>query len=209
MIVLTALAALSLLGSTAPPTEPTTTVAPTTTGVPATIPEDFVLLVDSTQAIVVAAPTEWTETNIGPVTLEDGSEVPYIVASTAIETFQTSFDAPGVQYIALPRTTDLLSLVNAFGPREGCATLEVKEYSDPVFEGVIQIGTECGPDLLTWNMVVANPIDGRPFTALLQIQAADAARIQSVLLTFNIGPNADAVFVTTTAPSTTTPPVTT
>ena len=78
-----------------------------------------------------------------------------------------------------------------------------------MFVGVIQIGTDCGPDDLTWNMVVANPIDGRPFTALLQIQAGDQARITSVLLTFNIGPNADAVFVTTTAPSTTVAPTTT
>ena len=48
----------------------------------------------------------------------------------------------------------------------------------------MQIGTNCGPNAMTWNMVVANPAD-ESFTAVLQVKTANAEELRSILLTFN------------------------
>jgi len=93
-----------------------------------------------------------------------------------------------VLYAAVPYTEDLLSVFTEYGLQSGCETMEAKTYDDPVFLGIVQIGTDCGDQHVTWNMVVANPIvpTANPFTALLQVQSADPDEIENILLTFNI-----------------------
>ncbi len=87
-------------------------------------------------------------------------------------------------YAAFPPTPDPVPLLEAYGARGGCDTLEVKSYEDPVFTGVVQVGTNCGPDGMTWNMVVADHMD-QTYTAVVQVQTADPEELQIVLLTFN------------------------
>ena len=198
MIITTTLAALTFLFGSVPPTEPA----------PLPIPADYVPLIDSTESIVIATPATWADLDIAPVPLEDGSEAPYIAASTDLTAFYEEFSVPGVIFVGFPLTDDLLGLVDRFGNR-GCAVTEVKEYSDPFFLGVIQIGTDCGPGHLTWNMVVANHLGEPKFTALVQVQSANVTELETVLRTFNVGPNAAAVFIapppTTAAPTTAAP----
>jgi hypothetical protein len=215
------LAALAMAVSAAPPTTepPTTTVtttAPTTTAAAAAapstttpIPEGYVPLVDDTNSIVIAVPEAWTDVDTAPKNDADGTPRPYIAASPDLA-LSASFDTPGVLYAALPFTADPLVLIEQLGLLEGCETFEVKTYDDPVFVGAVQIGTNCGPNAMTWNMVVANPVD-ESFTAVLRVQTADPAELRTILLTFNYpgssprDPNA----TTTTAATTTSGPTTT
>lgn len=163
---------------------PTSTVPAST--IP--LPEGYVPVVDDTNTLVVAVPETWIDVSTAPWTGEDGSQQPYVAASPDIESFRGTFDTPGVLYAAVPHTDDLLSVFTQYGLQSGCETMEAKTYDDPVFQGVIQIGTGCGDANLTWNMVVANPIapTALPFTALLQLQSADPAEIENILLTFNV-----------------------
>jgi hypothetical protein len=133
-------------------------------------------------------PETWTDTVTVPWTNEDGSQQPYLVASPDVESFRSTFDTPGVLYSVVPYTDDLLSVFAEYGLQSGCETMEAKTYDDPVFVGIIQIGTDCGDQHLTWNMIVANPVvpTATPFTALLQLQSADPAEIQIILRTFNL-----------------------
>ena len=115
-------------------------------------------------------------------------------------------------YAAFPFTADPLSLIEQFGLREGCETLEVKTYDDQFFVGAVQIGTNCGPNAMTWNMVVANPAD-ESFTALLQVKTANAEELRRILLTFNYPGSSprdpNATTTTASAPTTTTATATT
>ena len=183
--ILTALAVASV-PPTSPPASPTTTAAaaPTTTGVPQPIPEGYTGITDSTESIVVAVPEAWSDVDIAPAPTEGAGEVPYIAASPDLTTFYGDFTTPGVLYAAFPYALNPLDYVEQFGLYDGCETLEVKEYNDPIFVGVIQIGTNCGEAGLTWNMVIASPAD-HSYTAIVQVQSTDANEIRTVLLTFN------------------------
>jgi len=177
------------------PTQPTTTTGATTTvpSGPTTtipIPDGYVPLIDDSHTIVLAVPESWTDVNTTAFVPEEGTAAegqPSIVASTDIQAFYTSFNVPGVSYFAVPYAEDPLTIVASYGLTSGCQTIEVKEYDDPVFVGVVQVGTDCGPQHMTWNMVVANPAD-HAFTAVMQVQTADPTELEVVLRTFNIAP---------------------
>jgi hypothetical protein len=209
--------------STEPPTTAPSSTAPTTTApntAPSTtapIPEGYVPLVDDTNSIVLAVPEAWTDVDTAPKADAEGVQRPYIAASPDLES-SASFDTPGVLYAALPFTADPLVLIEQLGLREGCETLEVKTYDDPVFVGAVQIGTNCGPNAMTWNMVVANPVD-ESFTAVVRVSTANPDELRTILLTFNYpgstprDPNATttttAATTTTSGPTTTAGPTTT
>ena len=204
-----AMALSAAIATTEPPTT-TPASAPSTTAAPSTaplttapIPAGYVPLVDDTDSIVIAVPEAWTDVDTAP---KGATQRPYIAASPDLESFLTSFDTPGVQYAAFPFTADPLSLIAQFGLREGCEMLEVKTYDDQFFVGAVQIGTNCGPNAMTWNMVVANPAD-ESFTALLQVKTANAEELRTILLTFNYpgsSPRDPNATTTTTTPGTTT-----
>ena len=169
-MIVAALAALALVGSVPPSSEP--------------IPDGYVPIVDATDMIVVAAPETWTEIDVSLAPTEGAGEVPRIAASPDLMSFYTSFDTPGLLYVAYPYTINPLDYVDHFGEKMGCASMEVKEYEDPIFIGVIQIGTDCGPQHMIWNMIVASPAD-ESFTAVVQVQSTVDLERQTVVRTFN------------------------
>ena len=217
MNIVLATLAMALSAAAPPTTEPPTTTpsdtAPMTTAPPSTapassapIPEGYVPLVDDTNSIVIAVPAAWSDVDTAPKADAEGTPLPYIAASPDLESSSDSFDTPGVVYVGFPFTADPLTLLEEFGLREGCETFEVKTYDDPVFVGVVQIGTNCGPNAMTWNMVVASPAD-ESFTAVVQVKTANADELRTILLTFN-APGApardpNATTTTTATPSTT------
>ena len=82
MIVAAALAALALVGSVPPSSEPKP------------IPAGYAPLVDDTGSIVVAVPAAWTEVDLAPAVNEDGSPRPTIGASPNLASFIGTFDTP-------------------------------------------------------------------------------------------------------------------
>jgi hypothetical protein len=210
IIQLAALAFAATAGTTttAPPAPPPTTVSvttlptqPTTTGVTTTVPSGptttipipagYTPLVDDSHTIVLAVPDAWQDVNTTAFIPEEGTAAegqPSIVASPDIQQFYTSFGVPGVSYFAVPYVEDPLGLIMTYGLTAGCTSIEVKEYDDPVFVGYVQVGTDCGPLHMTWNMVTANPVGSQAFTAILQVQTADPAELETVLRTFNVAP---------------------
>ena len=217
MNIVLATLVMALSAAAPPTTEPPTTTpsstAPTTTAPPSTapassapIPEGYVPLVDDTNSIVIAVPAAWSDVDTAAKADVEGTPLPYIAASPDLESSSDSFDTPGVVYVGFPFTADPLTLLEEFGLREGCETFEVKTYDDPVFVGAVQIGTNCGPNAMTWNMVVASPAD-ESFTAVLQVKTANADELLTIRRTFNYpgstprDPNATST--TTSAPTTT------
>ena len=158
-------------------------------GAPPTIPDGYVELVDDTGLLTVAVPDTWSDVDTVPATNVDGTPQPWISASPDFEQFQTTFDASGVIYRALPFTADPESLVAEMGMPEGaCSDLQVLPYDDGVFAGVFQIGTSCGTaGTASWVLIVADPADGA-FTAAVQLQTAtqdEEEVVSTILQTFN------------------------
>ena len=152
---------------------------------PDPIPAGFTQLFDDTGTIVVAVPNTWSDIETAPSVNEDGSPRPSIVASPDITSFLETFDTPGVIYAAFPFEVDPMTLVGLYGIVGGCQTLEVTTYVDAVFNGVVQVGSNCGASGMTWTMVVASPAD-QSFTALLQLLTApDDLAMTTALSTFN------------------------
>jgi hypothetical protein len=185
---------------------------------PKPIPEGYTVLVDDTGLIAVAVPNAWTQVATAPVPNADGTPRAYIAAAPNLVSFLGTFADPGMQYTAFPFAPDPLVLLEQYGLRSGCESLEVREYEDPVFTGAIQIGTDCGPQEMMWRMVAANP-ESEAFTAVVQVQTTVEEEAENILLTFNVVdgatvpgstlPGSAVPTIATAAPASTAPPVTT
>jgi len=163
---------------------------------PSAPPAGYESLVDSTEALSLVVPEAWTDQAVSPVSLDDGSEIPFLAASTELGAiYEGEFAAPGVIYTGFPSTGDLLSLMETYGPPRDCESMETEGFYDQRYFGIMQVGLDCGPHHMTWNMVIANRVEEPHFTAMLQIQTADDAERLTILETFDIGPNAASVFV--------------
>ena len=182
MIAAAVVAALMAVTSVPPSSEP--------------IPEGYVLLEDSTRSIVITVPEAWSDIEVAPIPLEDGSESPFLAASTDLASlYEGEFTAPGVMYASFQHTDDLLSLKETYGPPRNCELMYDLGYHTDAFFGIVQVGDNCGSQHMTWNMVVANHIGPPHFTVVVQIQTASEVERSTVMKSFDAGPNATAVFV--------------
>ena len=174
--------------------------APPTSEPPASTPSDgdFVLpdgwttLIDDTNTITLAAPDTWVDIDTTPLSNDDGTVMPSIVAATNIQTFIDTFDEPGVLYRAIPYSADQQALMDDYGLTGGCRRKNIESYDDGAFVGLHGIWSSCGPSPFDaeWHQVVASP-PSQSFTVVLQIQITgpdEASVIDSVLASFNFTP---------------------
>lgn len=147
-------------------------------------------LVDDTGQITVDVPNEWTDIATAPLVFEDGTENPFIKASTDIATFDGSWDAPGLFYAALTYTEDIAGTIALVAPStEQCATDNgVTDYDDGVFTGQYQYWSDCGASASEYVALVANPGDSS-YTAVIAVQIlsdADWEALDQAFASFNV-----------------------
>jgi hypothetical protein len=203
-------------GSTVPSAPTTSVLAPATTAAGSTpaefppptgeIPADWTTLVDDTQTITIAVPSTWTAVDLAPGQNDDGTQQPWISATTDQALFfpaegtADTFSVPGVIFRALPFDADTAGRLAASVYNEQCTPDPVQTYNDGVFVGHIQTFNACGGTGTRIVQVAANPADGA-LTATLLIQLTgqpdDAATLNGLLLSF--APTS----LTGTAPTTT------
>jgi hypothetical protein len=138
-----------------------------------TLPDGYVRLVDDTGNLTVVVPETWTVVDTAPSANDDGSPQPWLYASAVEPTEFNETFASGVLYIAAPYEADPEAFLTSSGLSQGCESIEVQPYEDPIFTGFVQVGTNCGPDGGTWNMIAASPED-QSFTAIVQLQIASS-----------------------------------
>ena len=160
-----------------------------------------VRLVDDTGLIAIEVPTTWTDVDTAPAANPDGSARPYIAASPDRAAFFASFDVPGVALTAIPRTDDLPAVIDAGGLTAGCTSIRVEPIVDPDWQGVIQIGEQCGAAATGfWAMAVANDASGAfPYTLALQAQAANVNDAEELAAVQQALDSAGAAAASTTA----------
>ena len=113
---------------------------------PRLMPPDYVQIVDDTSTITVAVPNTWTDVSTLPLADDAGTQVPYISAATDYQVYLETFDAPGMEYIALPFDPNQQGVVDGYTLTGGCAKSETIPYNDGAFVGLHQILTDCGTD---------------------------------------------------------------
>ncbi len=148
-------------------------------------------IVDDTNSITIDVPNEWTDLDTEPGSLEDGSQVPWIMASPDIDGYNSYYDVPGIIYAVImnPVEDDLTALAG-FAPTDAsCVDLGQTEYSDSVFTGYYQVWESCaGAEALT-VILVASPISGGNYQAILAAQIvteADLEALDTAFGTFNV-----------------------
>src|SRR5688500_9685393 len=107
-------AAVGASAGQAAATAPPTTI-PSTASPDFVLPPDYVQLTDDTGAITVAVPNTWTDVSTLPFTDQAGNTIPRITAATNYQVFHDTFDAPGVEYLAIPFNPDQQTLMTDYG----------------------------------------------------------------------------------------------
>jgi serine protease Do len=147
-------------------------------------------LVDDTGSITVDVPNEWTDISTTPFDMDDGSQAPLIQASPSLDSFNNSWDVPGLFYGALAPQPDVAATIGLFAPAaDQCATDNgVSDYDDSVFTGQYQYWSDCGANGAEYVVLVANPADSS-YTAVIAVQIlsdADWEALDQAFNTFNV-----------------------
>ena len=152
------------------------------------VPEvSYESVTDDTGAIYMDVPTAWTARDTAPITMDDGTVVPYIAASTNLDGFRSGWTDPGILYAKMPATTDIAASLAQYGFAGDCTDGGITDYSDPVFTGQYQLWQDCAGTTTDVVTLVALPADGS-YTAVIQAQIltdADLEALDKAFATFN------------------------
>jgi hypothetical protein len=141
-------------------------------------------LTDDSSALIMSVPEEWAETRTTPT--EFGAT---ISAAPQLQPFFDGFTVPGVIFAGTSdrNDEDLNDILAELGPG-GCTDEGTGTYSDPVYDGVFQLLSNCGGTSTGIVTVAARDAEGTE-TAMLLVQLvtdADLDALQTVLGSFNI-----------------------
>ena len=150
----------------------------------ATAEVQYESLTDDLGRIHVDVPSTWTSRDTAPATMEDGTQVPYIAASTDLNGFRNGWTAPGLLFAQLPATTDVNASLAQYGFAEDCTDGGIVDYSDPVFTGKYQLWQDCAGTTTDVVTLVALPADGS-YTAVIQAQILTDADLEALDRAFN------------------------
>ena len=146
-------------------------------------------LTDDTGVLTVDVPVEWTDINTAPLTLEDGTSVPRIEASTSIADFEATFDVPGLFFSSTGPQDDLDAFLAQFA-QSSCTDAGIQDYSDAAYTGRYQTFTDCAGTSTVYVTVAAVPPDNS-YTAIVLAQLvsdADLAALDQMFATFLVTP---------------------
>ncbi|MCZ7535165.1 MAG: S1C family serine protease [Acidimicrobiia bacterium] len=144
---------------------------------------------DDSGALRVEVPAEWSDVQGTPLVLDDGTELPQIIASTDLAAYAASYDVPGMEFAATVggdfTTTDML---DAIGPAGECTSAGRQDYDDGAYVGEMEFWEGCGGTGTQVVTIAAGPAGGE-FMALLFVQIvsdADIDALDQIIQTFQV-----------------------
>jgi Protein of unknown function (DUF2510) len=149
---------------------------------------DYTTMTDDSGTIVVDVPIEWTDVDGSPWVLDDGTALPDVAASSDLDAFTQTYNAPGVEVAATDvGVIDVPTAMTQFAPQE-CTNAGNEPYDDPMFEGEIAFFTDCSGTDTIYVLLAASYKPDPERIALMQAQLltdADIDAVVRVLDTFN------------------------
>jgi serine protease Do len=152
---------------------------------------DYDAVVDDTGRLQVEVPSDWSSRQTASEVLDDGTTLPAIAASTNIQSYFSSYDVPGMQFVLFDGQggIDLNAALDSLSPGSDCTDGGRFDYSDAVFTGRYNVYTDCGTAGATYITLTAAPSAGGDYLAVLAVQAltdADLEALDRILGTFNV-----------------------
>jgi len=163
-------------------------------GTGATLPSSsgyssYVSVTDDSGVLGVKVPAEWSDVQGSALTLDDGTTLPQILASSDLATYESSYSIPGMEFVALVgggTTPD--SMLDAIGPSDECTSDGREDYDDGLYAGRIEYWVSCGGSGTQVVTIAAEPAGGE-FLAVLFVQIvsdADLDALDQIVQTFQV-----------------------
>ncbi len=148
--------------------------AVTTTEPDTAVYGEYMTISDDTGAISLEVPVEWGQVDGRPFTDAQGRPVSDVRAASNLESFQNSWETPGVivsASSALAQTGNELTLIDELvEPLSGQCTYDGRQpYADPAYTGQFDTYTECGGVGASYIVLGAVP-PGREYVIRVQVQ---------------------------------------
>ncbi|USQ81159.1 S1C family serine protease [Ornithinimicrobium faecis] len=141
-------------------------------------------VVDDTESILVEVPAEWTDRVTSPY---GEAGLPYIAAAADVDAFENTWSEPGLIYMGVDTTDDLVGLIDSMEFADGCTDDGLSDYSDGLYTGHYHQYSDCGGSGNQIVVLAATPNDAS-FTALLIVQMIhdrDVLALDQAFATFN------------------------
>ncbi len=144
---------------------------------------------DDSGVLRLEVPSEWSDVQGTALVLEDGTELPQIIASTDLAAYGGTYNVPGVEFAATVggglTTSDML---DAIGPAGECTSSGRQDYDDGAYVGEMEFWEGCGGTETQVVTIAAGPAGGE-FMALLFVQIvsdADIDALDRIIQTFQV-----------------------
>jgi len=147
----------------------------------------YVPVNDDSGTLQVEVPAEWSDVQGAALTLDDGTELPQILASTDLQAYSSSYGVPGMEFVAIvgggATTSDMLDTI---GPSD-CTSSGRQPYDDGLYTGEME-GWSCAGGAAQVVTIAAEPA-GKEFMAVLLVQIvseADLEALDHIIQTFQV-----------------------
>lgn len=160
-----------------------------TRGVISKARDEYVTVTDDSGTITARLPAAWTQVDGTPADIGSGAPVPSIAAAPDLEGFRTTWDVPGMEFIASPDLMEFTSaeLLEALAPTD-CTSFERAAYDDGFFVGEYEVFNGCGGADTVFVLVAAASNDGTNgvVVAVQALTDADFAALDVILASFDV-----------------------
>ncbi len=151
---------------------------------------DYYSVTDNSESLVMEIPTDWTDVDGSPWTL-DGEEIGLsITAAPNIEGFNTTWLTPGTFFGATSEFNITPNeALDSFDYSGDCAYDARYDYDDSFYVGKYDLWTQCGGENVLYVILAAEPIETRDFLVLVTVQVvtdADLDALDRILATFDV-----------------------
>lgn len=148
---------------------------------------DYTSVSDDSGVIVMDVPVEWSDVDGSPLEL-GGTQVPDVAASSDLEAFFQTYNAPGVEFTATDTSVlDVATAMVELAPTD-CTSAGREAYDDPAFTGELEFFTACAGTDTVFVLLAASYKPEPERIAIIRGQIvtdADFDAIDRVLATFN------------------------
>ncbi len=167
------------------PLTPTGPVPPELLAAPAT---PLTTVTDEQGRLSISVPSAWSDTDVGPHLNDDATDRPRVAAAPVLDDFYSDWEAPGVQVVAYPFTSDPSTLLRNLGFADQCSDAGVQSYDNGTFTGLMQTWAACGETVSRNVLLALSPAD-QSVTVYVEIQLPDQDNtpLQAVLSSLRVG----------------------
>ncbi len=144
---------------------------------------DYTYVNDDSGTLSVEVPTDWSDVDGAPITLDDGTTVNQVTATPDVATFQSSFSISGMQMVVFQGSDDadttLDSLTDSIGATSACTSSGRDDYDDGAYQGRIETSEQCEGGDAVFVAIAASPPGGE-FTIFVSVQILNQADYEAL-----------------------------